>query len=107
MLQHPDGGRQVPLGEVQVAEAVVDKDRSVPSAYQRDEAERLLSVAPALGESPELAQGPRQPPPGSDPKACPEPVRLPVRRLDVPPLQLGRPAKVAKDMACRPQVMGC
>ena len=60
-LQHPDGVRQVPLGEVQVAEAAVGNDRCEPSACQRGEAERLLPVAPALGEGPERAQGPRQP----------------------------------------------
>jgi hypothetical protein len=29
----------------------------LPSAFQRGEAERLLPVAPALGEGPKLAQG--------------------------------------------------
>src|SRR5712691_9984588 len=52
LLQHPDGGLQVSLGEVQVAEAAVDNDRCVPSAFQRGEAERLLPVAPALGKCP-------------------------------------------------------
>ena len=32
LLQHPDGVLQVPLGEVQVAEAAVGNDRCVPSA---------------------------------------------------------------------------
>jgi hypothetical protein len=52
LLQHPDGGLQVALGEVQVAEAVVDKDRSVPSACQCDEAERLLPVARPSAKAP-------------------------------------------------------
>jgi hypothetical protein len=55
---------QVPLGEVQVAERAVDNNRCSPSACQRSEAERLLPVAPALGECSEIAQGPRQPRPG-------------------------------------------
>ena len=67
LLQHPDGVLQVPLGEVQEAEAAVGNDRCGPSAFQRGEAERLLPVAPALGEGPERAQGPRQPRPGLDP----------------------------------------
>src|SRR5215475_15495323 len=67
LVEHPDGMLQVPLGEVQMAEAVVDNDRCVPSACQRGEAECLLPVAPALGEGPEYAQGPRQPCPGEDP----------------------------------------
>ena len=61
LLQHPDGGLQVPLGEVQEAEAAVDNDWCGPWAFQHGEAERFLPVAPALGEGPELAQGPRQP----------------------------------------------
>ena len=65
LLQHPDGMLQVPLGEVQGAELGVDNDRCLPSAFQRGEAERLLPVAPALGEGPERAQGPRQPRPRS------------------------------------------
>jgi hypothetical protein len=37
-LQHPDGLLQLPLGEVQVAEAAVDNARCDPSALQRGEA---------------------------------------------------------------------
>ena len=85
----------------------VGNDRCVPSACQRGEAERLLPVAPALGEGPERAQGPRQPRPGPDPQVCPGRARLPVRRLHVPPQQLGRPAEVADGIVCLPQVMGC
>ena len=106
LLQHPDGVLQVPLGEVQVAEAAVGNDRCVPSAFQRGEAERLLPVAPALGEGPERAQGPRQPRPGLDPHVCTGRARLPVRRLHVPPQQLGRPAEVADGIVCLPQVIG-
>ena len=56
LLQHPDGGIQVPLGEVQVAEVVVDNDRCGPSACQRGKAQCLLPVAPALSKGPERAQ---------------------------------------------------
>src|SRR5206468_11483145 len=55
LVEHPDGVFQVPLGEVQLAEAVVGSDWCAPSACQRGEAECLLPVAPALGEGPELA----------------------------------------------------
>ena len=106
-LQHPDGVLQVPLGEVQVAEAGVGNDRCLPSAFQRGEAERLLPVAPALGEGPERPQGPRQPRLGLDPHVCTGRARLPVRRLHVPPQQLGRPAEVADGLVCLPQAMGC
>ena len=107
LLQHPDGVLQVPLGEVQVAEAAVGNDRCVPSACQRGEAERLLPVAPALGEGPERAQGPRQPRLGLDPQVCTGRARLPVRRLHVLPQQLGRPAEVADGMVYLPQAIGC
>ena len=67
-----------------------------PRPVQRGEAERLLPVAPALGEGPEVAQDPRQPRPGLDPQQTVlERARLPVRRLHVPPQQLDRPAEVA------------
>ena len=107
LLEHPDGVLQVPLGEVQEAEAAVGNDRCGPSAFQRGEAERLLPVAPALGEGPERHQGPRQPRLGLDPHVCTVRARLPVRRLHVPPQQLGRPTEVADGMVCLPQVMGC
>jgi hypothetical protein len=51
---------QVHLGEGQVAEAAVSHDRGEPSACPLGKAERLLCVAPALGEAPQRAQGPRQ-----------------------------------------------
>ena len=38
----------------------MDNDRCGSSTFQRGKAERLLPVAPALGEGPERAQGPRQ-----------------------------------------------
>ena len=60
-------------------------ERCLPSACQRSEAERLLSVAPALGEGPEVAQAQRQPRLGHDPQVYSGRGRLPVRRLDVPP----------------------
>src|SRR5262249_54466297 len=59
LLQHPDGVLQVPVGEIQGAEASVGRDRCLPSAFQRGEAERLLPVALALSEGPKRAQGPR------------------------------------------------
>src|SRR5262249_17846398 len=58
LLQHPAGVLQVTLGEGQETEAAVDHNRGGPAAYQRGEAERLLPVAPALGEGPERAQNP-------------------------------------------------
>ena len=98
---------QVPLGEVQATEAAVGNDRCVPSASQRGEAERLLPVAPALGEGSERAQGPRQPRPGLDPHVCTGRTRLLVRSLHVPPQQLGRPAEVADAEVYLPQAIGC
>ena len=107
LLQHPDSGLQVPLGEVQAAEPAVGSDRCICSAFQRGEAERLLPVAPALGEGPELAQGLRQPRLGPDPHICPGRVRLPVRNLHAPPPQFGRPAEVTDGIVYRPQEIGC
>ena len=98
---------QVPLGEVQEAEIAVGKDRCVPSAFQRREAERLLPVAPALGEGPKGTQGPRQPRPGLDPHVCAGRARLPVRGLHAAPQQLGRLAEVADGLVCLPQGIGC
>ena len=69
----------------------------VPSAFQRGEAERLLPVAPALGEGPERAQGPRQPRLGLDPQDWAGRARRPVRSLHTLPQQLGRPAEVAEE----------
>src|SRR5262249_32603438 len=70
LLQHLDGGLQVPLGEVQETKADADKDWCVPSAVQCGATERLLPVAPALGEGSERTQGQRQPRPRSDPRVC-------------------------------------
>ena len=106
LLQHPDGVLQVPLGEVQAAEAGVGNDWCIPSACQRGEAERLLPVAPTLGEGPKRAQGPRQPRPGLDPQDCTGRASLPVRRLHAAPQQLGRPAEVADGIVYLPQVIG-
>src|SRR5262249_29725026 len=55
LVEHPDGALQVPLGEVQVTEAGEGTDRCLSSAFQRGEAERLLPVALALGEGPDVA----------------------------------------------------
>src|SRR5205823_4465886 len=55
LLQHPDGVLQVSFGDVQIAEAAVSNDRCLPLACQGGEAERLLPVAPTLGEGPERA----------------------------------------------------
>src|SRR5262245_47163421 len=55
MLQHPDGLLQVPLGEVQAAEGAMGNARYEPSGVQRSATERLLPVAPALGEGPKRA----------------------------------------------------
>ena len=49
----------------------------------------------------------RQPRLGLDPQVCTGHARRPVRRLHVPPQQLGRPAEVADDIVCLPQVIGC
>ena len=96
LIEQPDGMFQVPLGEEEEAEVAVGEDQCVSSAFQHGEAERLLPVAPTLGEGSERAQYPRQPRPRRD-----QPVPalgvpgLPVRRLDVAPQQRGRPAEVA------------
>jgi hypothetical protein len=58
LVEHLDGVLQVPLGEVQDTESAVHNDRYLPSACQRGEAERLLPIAPALGEGPECPQDP-------------------------------------------------
>jgi hypothetical protein len=84
----------------------VGNDRGLPAAVQRGEAERLLPVAPALGEGAERAQGPRQPRPGEAPNVS-ERSRLSVHCLDGPPLQLGGPAEVANRSIYLPQVIGC
>ena len=92
LLQHLDGVLQVPLGEVQVAEAAVGNGRCAPAACQRGEAERFLPVAPALGEGPERAQGPRQPCPGLEPEYTGR-ARLPVRSLHAPPQESRPPGR--------------
>src|SRR5262249_13367745 len=84
-LQHPDGVLQVPLGEVQEAEADVSSERYGSSTFQRGEAQRLLPLPPALSEGPERAQGPRQPRLRLDPPVCPGRSKLPVHSLHVPP----------------------
>src|SRR5256886_3128681 len=48
LLQQPDSGLQVPLGEVEPAETAVGRDRCGASACQRGHAECLFPVAPAL-----------------------------------------------------------
>src|SRR6266542_3402092 len=53
LLQHLHGVLQVSLGEVQEAEAAVGSDRCGSSAFLRGETERLLPVAPTLGEGSE------------------------------------------------------
>jgi hypothetical protein len=98
---------QVPLGEVQEAEAAVGNDRFLPSAFERGEAERLLPVTPALGEGSERAQGPRQPRLGLDLPVCPGGARLLGRLLYTPLQQLSRPAEVADAIVCHPQGQGC
>src|SRR5687768_10931110 len=61
LVEYSDGWLQVPLGEVQLTEGGVGNDRCPLSAFPRGEVERLLPVAPALGEGPKRAQRPRQP----------------------------------------------
>ena len=78
-----------------------------PRPVQRGQAERLLPVAPALGEGPELAQSPRQPRLGLDPLVCTGRASLPIRSLHAPPQQLGRPAEVADVIVYLPQGIGC
>src|SRR5437016_3734376 len=90
-----------------MAEVTVGIDWCGPSAFPRDQAERLLPVAPALGEGPERAQSIRQPRLGADPHVCTGPARFPVCRLYVPPPQLGRPAEVADGIVCLSQGLGC
>src|SRR5262245_60293254 len=107
LVEHPDGLLYVPLGEVQEAEPGVDTDWCLPSAFQHGEAERLLPVAPALGEGPERAQDLCQPRLGPDPHVCTGRARLPVRSLHALPQQLGRPAEVADGIVCPPQMKGC
>ena len=63
-----DGVRQVPLRDREEAEAAVGHECGPARGLRRGEAERLLPMTPALGKGPELAQGPRQPGPGFDPK---------------------------------------
>jgi hypothetical protein len=61
LVQHGDGGFQVPLGEVQTAQETGGEHRFDPRDSRHGVAERLLPLAPALGELPEVAQGERQP----------------------------------------------
>ena len=82
-----------PLGEMQVAEAVVGQGRCAPAADQRGEAERVLPVAPALGESPERTQGPRQPCPDSNRSVLGVPASRSAA-LHAPPQKFGRPAEL-------------
>src|SRR5262249_19584459 len=106
LLEHSDRVLQSPLDEVHIAEAEMDNDRCVPSACQRGASERLLPMAPALGEGPEYTQGPCQPRLGLDPYVCTDPGRLPVRSLDIPPQHRGPPAEVAGGIVDPPQAKG-
>jgi hypothetical protein len=86
---------------------LVQRQRLAPAFLELPgQAERLVPVVPALGEGPEIAQDPRQPCPGLDPHLYWEYARLPVRRLHVPPLHLGRQAEVADVKVCLPQDKG-
>jgi hypothetical protein len=107
LFQHPNGVLQIPFGKIQEAEVSVDHDRCVPPAVQCSKAERLLSIAPTLGEGSKRAQGLRQLRPGLDPQGCAERARRLVRSLHVPPQQLSRPAEVADSPVDLPQVVGC
>src|SRR5262245_3547911 len=59
LVEDPDGMRQVPLDEIQQAEAPVG--HSVASACSCGEAKRLLPVGSALSECPTEAHNQRQP----------------------------------------------
>jgi hypothetical protein len=63
-------------------------------AFRRGTAERLLPVAPALDELPELAQSVCQPRPRMDVGRSWTPCAR-VSRLHIPPEELGRPPVVA------------
>src|SRR5262249_62353923 len=106
LFQPRDGVRQVPLGEAQLAEDAVGNDQCGASACQRGAAERLLRMAPTLGEGSELAQGPRQPHLGLDQPVYPGRASLPVCGLDVAPQQRGRPAEIAEVEVDLPEAMG-
>ena len=75
---------QAPFTDVQEAEAGVGNNQCGPSTLQPGEAERLLPVTLALGEGPELVQGPRQPRLGTDPHVCTGRAGLPLCRLYAP-----------------------
>ena len=92
LVEHLDGVRRIPLGEVQPTETAMGNDRCLPSAFERGEAECLLAMTPALGEGPERAQGLRQPRPRLDPPAPTGRARLSVRDLHNPrPNSAARP----------------
>src|SRR5262245_39891363 len=107
LLEHPDSRFQVPLGEVDIAEAEVDSNRCVASACQRGEAVRLFPMAPGLSESPDIAQGPCQPRPGLDLRVCAGRARLPVYSFHPRSQQLGHPAEVTEGIVDPPQAKGC
>src|SRR5262249_27272537 len=107
LVEHSDGVLQVPLGEVQEAEAAVGNDQCLPSTFERGEAERFLPVPPALGEGSERTQGPRRQRLSLEPYVCTGPARLPVCRLYAPPQQFSRPAEVADAKVCVAQAPGC
>src|SRR5262252_1114718 len=90
-----------------MAKTAMGYNRCGPAPFPRGEAERLFPVAPALGEGPQRAQGPRQPCPRLDPQARTERARLPVCSLDALLQQRGRLAEVADGMVDLPQVQGC
>jgi hypothetical protein len=98
---------QVPLREVQAAEATAGIHRIVPAAFHRRQAEGLLPVPPALGEGPEITQGEHQQRPRIDPRGDIGRASLPVHRLHAPAQQLGRSTVGTDGIVCLPQAKGC
>ena len=103
-LQHPDGGLQVSLGEVQVAEAPWAMIGAVP---------RPSTVARRSASSPWRRPSVKAPSAlkvsashAWDDRASTGRPRLPVRRLHAPPQQLGRPAEVADEILGLAQANG-
>src|SRR5262249_19791 len=102
LFAHPAGVLQVPLDEVQEAEAGVGNNRGGPPVVQGGQAEGLLPVAPALGKGSEHAQGQRQPRLGPEPQVYIGRPRLPLCSLHAPLQQRSRPAEVAHGLVDQP-----
>jgi hypothetical protein len=108
LLEHPDGCFQVPLSEVQTAEARANGDRDVPVPLfiPPGKAERLFPVASPFSKLPQHTQHLREPRLRGDASITHVARRATCQHLHVPPQHLGRTAVIANTHIGLPQAIG-